>query len=171
MRLELRSIPALLVFVAACHHIRPTPLRTLVGAWEVEFAVEANKTDLPPRFVGRLQLATSRTSDTSFTGTHEFEDGRFLVCLDSIERRDLRVPPNFERRVEARMGTTDSVFVEINPSMDHGRLRLRGSWQGSAIRGQWIMPGYFTLATGTFSMRPAKSRKVPGGAGITRSCS
>jgi hypothetical protein len=58
----------------------------------------------------------------------------------------------------AALRTHDSLVVAINPSFDHGAVRLVGRLQGAVYRGNWSVTSYGRGIEGHFELRQASGR-------------
>jgi hypothetical protein len=149
MNIRAPFLACALLVLAACRLVTPAPSHALAGTWRVHLISESQDGGLPPRFEGKVVIGQPQRG-AEVAGTYSFALD-LLQPLDSALMVRLGVAPDRLRRVEGSL-RGDSVFLSVNPDVDHGNLLLRGAWAGLRITGQWTMTMYAGRPHGSFVM-------------------
>jgi hypothetical protein len=171
------TVAAALLLGSACA-AEPTRERRLDGAWVVELALDSAAPTAGPAAASRARadaVISERLPDFPSWAEEVDRDrpyavGRFAGDLRSVlgdTSQPARVSPRLGHpsaegagyELLARMGTADSVIIDVAPRVADAGLMLRGRLQADAIRGHWRQRSYCCGQAGTFTMW-----KVPGDA-------
>jgi hypothetical protein len=131
----------------------PPPSPSLTGTWDVEYTLDSASTNAPAptvrRVRGRLMFVTEGTAAR----------GRFSVDFAPMFGAPLArdtaagsVDTTTATEVFGALSGTDSVQVELIPSVAHGGLSMWGRIEGDSVSGAWAQRAYRCAARGHFRM-------------------
>jgi hypothetical protein len=119
----------------------------LTGAWEFRISFD----DAAKNVSGVIALIPDSTRQYFWV---QLEDANYFgVYSADLQTDALTGGSTCPYRMVAARITDSTVVIVLNPSQDHGAIRLTGRLRGSLIGGDAVESAYGTGRSGTFTMR------------------
>ena len=150
----------------------PRAAPSLAGTWAIELHLDTSYLERRPQaadvrgtlaFRARTPADTARyigVGDVSYVGRADLDLRPFgfeARPWELAEAGSATVAPGARAGADVAVawaGAGDTVYVVVNPFVSHGGVQLAGTWRGDALAGRWVVPGYATMAVGSFRVRP-----------------
>ena len=155
------SLLAVTGLIACLGIARPTPMASsfdegLTGVWRVVLRVEQSLDSSATRFsrVEGFVAITVHEPVKSDALLHIAQPSHYGVYALPLERIGIVYPrPTQGPILAAREELSDSVSIVLQPELPHGAIVMRGLRLGDTISGSWVLTGYVSPMSGSFSMR------------------
>ena len=136
--------------------ISPSSEDGLTGVWRVALRVDysLDSAVLRTSRVEGLAALTPHAPTVSDALLSLVRPSHFGVYALALERIGIVYPRLSQGPIlAAREDAADSVSVVLQPELSHGAIMLRGIRIGDSISGRWILTGYVSPMSGSFTMR------------------